>query len=184
MEDMDESNEESISENRINTCPGTPFIVLSPSPSSSSAESTPYVIRSPSPIAAPDLAGCLCRFQMVQRGLCRSPAPQLVVTTRNTVRGISPVEPARPVTPNPDNYLWGFITPSTFLSISAFIPPQGQTSEPCVEDDEYLSILNWDQPVPGSQYAWVPFNKSGAPEPYSQELTPEPEPVARPSRPP
>ncbi|KAK0235570.1 hypothetical protein EDD85DRAFT_955143 [Armillaria nabsnona] len=51
-----------------------------------------------------------------------------------------------------------------------------------VEDPEYPSILSWNQPVSGSQYERIPFDKSSAPEPYSQEPTPEP--IAGPSQPP
>ncbi len=113
---------------------------------------------------------------------CRSPAPQPVITIRNTVRCISPVEPTRAITHDADNYLWGSITPSAFLSISTFIPPQ--EPNPCTNDNKYPSILNWNQPILGSQYARVPFNESTTPAPYSQELSPKPEPVTGPSQPP
>ncbi|PBK88537.1 hypothetical protein ARMGADRAFT_1084489 [Armillaria gallica] len=134
MEDMAQSGKESIPETRINTYPGTPFIILSPSPSSSSAESTPYVVQSPSPVAAPDLAERLHRLQMVQRGLHRPSTPYPIATTRNTVRGISPVEP-------------GSITPSAFLSISTFIPPHKPTPNTPASDVAYPTVINWDQPV-------------------------------------
>ncbi|KAK0245354.1 hypothetical protein EDD85DRAFT_943759 [Armillaria nabsnona] len=88
---------------------------------------------------------------------------------------------AAPAAFDPDT-LWDTITPSAFLSVSTFIPPRKSTPENRIEDPEYLSILNWDQLVPGSQYEWIPFDDTGAPEPYSQEPTPEP--VTRPFQPP
>ncbi|KAK0229057.1 hypothetical protein EDD85DRAFT_957470 [Armillaria nabsnona] len=153
-QDMAREDEDTISESRINTHPGTPIILLS-----TTTSSTPYVVWTPSLLPAPDLAKQLRRFQVVQRGIRRPPTPYPASTTNNNS-----------------------ITPSTFLSISAFILPREPTPKICIENAKYLSILNWDQPVPGSQYEQIPFNESSASEPYSQEPTPEP--VARPSQPP
>ncbi|KAK0244461.1 hypothetical protein EDD85DRAFT_945771 [Armillaria nabsnona] len=116
------------------------------------------------------------QFQMIQRGIRRPPTPHSAAASNSTRDNNAAAAPAAF---DPDT-LWDAIMPSAFLSISAFIPPREQTPKIHVEDPEYTSILNWDQPVPGSQYEWIPFNESSAPEPYSQEPTPEP--VAGPSQ--
>ncbi len=136
------STDESIPENRIDTHPGTPVILLSLTSSSSalSSKSTPYVIRYPSPIAAPDLAERLRRFQIVRRSIARSPSPYPINLSSDHTRVIPTAEPAAF---NPDN-LWDSITPSAFLSVSAFIPSR----EPHIEDPDYPTIINWDQPIP------------------------------------
>ncbi|KAK0226754.1 hypothetical protein EDD85DRAFT_958514 [Armillaria nabsnona] len=86
-------------------------------------------------------------FQMVQRSIRRPATPYLAATTSGNTRD---VDAATPIAFDPDS-LWDSITPSAFLSIRAFIPPRELTPEPHTENPEYLSILNWDQPLPGSQ---------------------------------
>ncbi|KAK0232074.1 hypothetical protein EDD85DRAFT_955906 [Armillaria nabsnona] len=164
---------QTIPESRISSHSGTPIIILS-----STTSSTPYVIQTPSPIPAPDLAEQLCRFQVVQRSIRRPGTLYPATATSSNTRDIDTMAPA---TFNPDT-LWDSLTPSTFLSVSTFLPPRESIPEPCAKDPEYPSIINWDQPVPGSQYEQVSFDKSGAPDSYSQEPTPEP--IARPSQPP
>ncbi len=116
---------------------------------------------------------------MVQRSITRPPSPYPVVLTSDHTRSSNTAES----TVYDSDNLWDTITPSAFLSISSFIPPREQTPEPPIKDAEYLSILNWDQPIPSSQYARVSFDESTVLAPYSQEPTPEPEPIAGPSRP-
>ncbi|KAK0219466.1 hypothetical protein EDD85DRAFT_961205 [Armillaria nabsnona] len=109
-------------------------------------------------------------FQVVQGGIRRPPTPYPTLTTSDGTGNNTTA--TAPITFNPNN-LWDSITPSVFLSVSTFILPREPTPEVHVEDTEYPSILNWDQPVPGSQYEQIPFDESSAPEP-----------VTRPSQPP
>ncbi|KAK0229548.1 hypothetical protein EDD85DRAFT_794036 [Armillaria nabsnona] len=112
------------------------------------------------------------QFHLVERSKQRRPTtPYSISAASHSIRDI-------PAVFNPDN-LWDTITPSAFLSVSAFIPPRERTPEIHVKDAEYLSILNLDQPVPGSQSEQIPFDESSTPELYSQEPTLEP--IARPS---
>ncbi|KAK0242412.1 hypothetical protein EDD85DRAFT_946580 [Armillaria nabsnona] len=146
-ENMVQTSEGSVSEDRITSHSGTPIIILS-----TTSSSTPYMVQ----------------------GSLRRPSTPYPGTASNST-GNTDVAAATPAAFDPDT-LWDAITPS------AFIPPRERTPEIHVEDLEYPSVLDWDQPIPGSQYERIPFDESGAPQPYSQEPTPEP--VARPFQPP
>ncbi len=135
MEDV-ASMHESVPENRIDTHPGTPVILLSSTSSSSalSSESTPYVVRSPSPITPAELTERLHRFQMVQRGVTRAPTPYPCNLSGDHTRNVPSSEPNAPDSDD----CWDPITPSAFLSISTFILPR----EPCTEDPDYPTITD------------------------------------------
>ncbi|KAK0229826.1 hypothetical protein EDD85DRAFT_956942 [Armillaria nabsnona] len=118
----------------------------------------------PLSLSSPPPALSSMLFQVVQRGIRRPPTPHPAAASNSTRDNNTAAAPAAF---DPDAF-WDTITPSAFLSISAFIPPREQTPEIHVEDPEYLSILNWDQPVPDSQYEWIPFNESGALSPTAR----------------
>ncbi len=138
-QEMVQGNQDPVSEEGSTNPPGTPVIILS-----STTSSTPYVIWTPSLLPADKLEEQLVQFWLSSSYFSRPPTPYPSIRTHSDIRDNRSTPPDTVF--DPDD-LWDSITPSAFLSISTFIPPPPRPATHSLEQSNYPSHIDWDQPI-------------------------------------